>query len=280
MPAGAKRWLVEPLIPEGGVCFIFGKYSTYKTPISLSLARAIARGEDLWDLEVPAARRVLYIEVDMPDTLAAERMQGIPVGNAPNLDILLGYPGFDCLRLTPEDLKIIGALRAEHAKHPYGAVFVDALQGVVGGDVREAMTVKSTYKFFSDLFPSAALVYLHHSKKSIKDEVDEDETFSGSQAWVNHAATALHVKRPDKRKPWVELRQTKNQLGEAASDLFLEIEDGARVKLRYAQVSEKDIQEFISNLDQTLTSKEKDRAIAEHFGWSTRTAQRRRLELK
>ena len=277
-----KFWL-EPLIPEQGIVLFYGKYGTYKTPITYAMAMAIASGTPFLDMAVRQGH-VLYIEADTPPAVIVDRFKDSILANVtqtPSLDTVFPYPGFNVVNpVTPEELEILQTLRNAHQRHKYDVVFIDSLRCLHNLSDKDSETSVLVYRKLAQLFPQATICLIHHDRKSVLEESPEmhDESFSGSQAWINHATVGIKVYHLDKDKNRVAVKNTKNQASELGPNLTVQIQDGFRVKLgnQVDSVAIKQIIDIMAN----ETEAAKDKAVSKAFGVSERTARRWRLRLE
>jgi RecA-family ATPase len=225
-----SKFLIDPYIPEAGIVLIYGKFGTYKTPLTMTLARSIADGTPTLGLEVARAGPVLYIEADSPKTAILGRFkailrEGLPEGG--EVDVSFCYPGFNAVQPTdPRDKAWIMGLSALHRERQYRAVFVDALRCLHTFDDKDSLAPIRTYRALARMFPDAVIVLVHHDRKSYDNQRNTDETFSGSQAWANHATVAIQVKHANKTAKELMLTHVKSQAGELAPTQLLRVRFG------------------------------------------------------
>jgi hypothetical protein len=74
MPLPEREYLVDPLLPVGGLAMIYATRGLGKTWLALHLAVAVSRGETFVCFDVPKARRVLFIDGEMPLSALQERI--------------------------------------------------------------------------------------------------------------------------------------------------------------------------------------------------------------
>ena len=89
-----KRYIVDPFLPERGLVEIYSKTGVGKTTFALSLAMAVALGEQFLKWGIPNARSVLYVDGEMApcDMLerasAAAQAFGRDISEVDNLQII------------------------------------------------------------------------------------------------------------------------------------------------------------------------------------------------
>lgn len=186
--------LVAPWLAAGSVTLLFGPPSAGKTHMTISVADALLRGEPLWGVYPTQKSRVLVVQADMNTALYQERLR-------PNAALLTedfaalttdALP-FDVLKLATDPT--IAAARA-FAPH---VIFVDTLRKSHQLDESDSTTPDLVYGAWRRLFPGAAFVFLHHSRKVSLQATNADtvvrEAFRGSGAWAASADTIIMLRR-------------------------------------------------------------------------------------
>lgn len=286
------------LIPKVGTVMIHGKFGTYKTPLTATLAKALASGSELWDHQAERVK-VLYIEADTPKPGIWPRLHKLKPG-VDGLDFFFCYPGFDIINpnADPYNKALLKELANVYADHEYGVVFVDSLRTVHNLPEKENESPSRVYRAAAHLFPGATVVFVHHDRKSSPDwrsnslaSEDPDlerETFSGAQAWMNLATTAAKVQRESTADTeYVRLIQSKSQVGEIMPPINLRVEDGIHLTL-LANITLFTINDALRRLtngtmDTRKTFKsdrQMDLALAKEFGCSKGWMSKRRRRLQ
>jgi len=125
------------------------------------MARAIGSGEKFFELPTRVGK-VLYIELDTPERLVAERLQKLPTWDPPSnggVDFLF-LPPLSVPVVTPADM----AKLHEAATKDYSLVLVNTLRKTHSMNDKEAATPKMVYEFYQRTFPGAALIFVHHKE--------------------------------------------------------------------------------------------------------------------
>jgi hypothetical protein len=286
-----EGFLLEHYIPKTGITLIHGKYSTYKTPLTIHMAKAVATGEDLWGLKVTKTTPVLYLEMDTPPDATTRRMQSIG-GEAEELDIAFYHPGFDVVNYNSNTRSriIYNALRKAHEERKYKMVVVDSLRCVHRLKSVDDDTPIKVYDSLVTLFNGAVIVVVHHDNKTRiidRNHRPSDaeiaqmsaESFAGSQGWINHATIAIHIKLNGNSES-VVLAHTKSQAGERQQPLLINLPDGGAIALS----SSGDISDELKTIVRTMKGKGDslaviDKKVAEFLQVSIRTARRKRREI-
>jgi len=276
------KWYVENYIPEEGIVLVFGKYGTYKTPITLNMAKAIETGQgELWGLAVRQASPILYISADTPPRIVHPRMTNLGLMQCSGLDIALNaYPGIDVVNLQAptQEAQKARDLQTLHQNKGYKVVFVDSLRAVHNLDDKESNNARQVYGALARVFSGATVVVIHHARKDNPDETDDmrDEGFSGSQALMNHATVGIRVVHSNKKKNQVMLRHVKSQAGPLQAALELTIKDEVAC-VKDDTISMQDVQEILEEAQRRgLGAKETDLLISERLNVSERTGRRLR----
>lgn len=290
MPPEPVSFLLEHYIPAQGIVLLHGKYGTYKTPLTVNMAKSIALGLPLWGLETVAAPPVLYIEMDSPRQVVLPRLQSIGLDIPPEAgDFAFCYPGFDVVQpyLNPLNTRIFIELAQAHRKRGYRAVFIDALRGLHTLSADSSETPHQVYRAVAQLFPGAVIILIHHDRKTKfepgvdarqKQEMDH-ESFSGSQAWANHATVALKIEHRSKKGRELALIHHKSQAGPLQAPLVLRADETASLFTDAHEATSHQIQRILDALPADCPARLQDEAIAEALGCSTRTARSRRLQI-
>src|SRR5262249_54870431 len=93
-----REMIIAPFLPVNSINLVFGPRGIGKSWIALTIAEAVASGEDWIGFEVPKRRRVLYIDGEMPLADLKQRLKAIGVGRSDRIDILASEILFQDLR--------------------------------------------------------------------------------------------------------------------------------------------------------------------------------------
>ena len=193
------EWIIEPFLPRGGVVFLHGPTSVGKSPFTWALATSVSEGIPFCGYPVKHSGVVLYVELDTPGNLLQPRLRCLRV--MPQLMWLeVLHRPIDICGLD-EDSKLGERLHELQASLDPVLVIVNTLRKAHTEDDKDSSTPSRVYGAWRAYFPEAALLFVHHDKKTPtgkKEVVDEDQMFSGSQHWANDAQVALHIKRAKK----------------------------------------------------------------------------------
>ena len=183
------EFFIAPYIVKQGVTLLWARRSVGKSALSWRMAAEIGRGGHFFGLPVKQGK-VLYIEVDSPESIVASRLRAQPV--APNVWYYIkpGTFGLPNPRRETED-----ELKEAQAIIKPDVVFLNTLRKLHRFDDKESSAPSEVYGYFQHLFPQAALVFIHHNKKTAADpkfRTRKDESFSGSSHWIDDAQSGLY----------------------------------------------------------------------------------------
>jgi len=94
----AREMILHPFLPSQGLVMLYSKRGVGKTFISLGIAVAVASGTTFLKWSAPTARRVLYVDGEMPGATVKERISSIVAGTD------IAHP-LDNLRIITPDLQ-------------------------------------------------------------------------------------------------------------------------------------------------------------------------------
>ena len=184
--------------------------------------------------------KALYIELDTPERLVAERLRKLRLQPEADCDFLF-LPPLSVPVLAREDL----AKLHEAAERNYDFVVINTLRKCHSLNDKEAQTPKIVYEFFQRTFPGAALMFVHHSKKSQLNQASgqyesglDKESFSGAKNWINDAQVGIYLRKfkNPRTQTNLVLRHEKTQVSAEYAPLGLRLEaDGSNLSCPEAE---------------------------------------------
>jgi hypothetical protein len=186
------QFLIDPYIPREGIILIWSKSSVGKTPLTIEMGRCIAEGEPFLGLPTQQGR-VLYVEVDSPEQVTATRVKAGGLRLSRGTFTFIFSPPLS-LPMRPPDLERAFSMLESKPD----VVFVNTLRKIHDLDDKDSRSPKVVYTYFKKMFPTSALVFVHHERKTSSDpraEALDSENFSGSMHWINDAQVGLHLKK-------------------------------------------------------------------------------------
>lgn len=273
------EWLINPFLVKEGITLLWGKYSTGKSPLTWSLALAVGSGISWFGLPTKQGR-VLYIDVDSPESVAISRLQNIrpPKEALENVFFCISKPLMMGVGGMQEDQH--AELQELNGKLKPDLVVLNTLRKLHDLDDKDSKTPKLVYATYQYLFPQAALLFVHHERKSSTDpraQYHGDEAFSGSQHWIDDAQVGLHIEKFKSERENLRLWHRKSQVSETLNPLGLKLlDDGSNLECPLFE----DLLCTYEKLNEGLTGVHCDDAVAEVRGISRSTARGRRMQIE
>lgn len=193
--------LVNPIVPLGGIVFIYGKSGVGKSPLSWALADAVCKGGSFLGMPVSGQSPVLYVDVDTRWWTIQDRWK--QAGYEPSFDVAVG-DAFDCLAASWEYSDARHKFKDRQAEKGYKLVVISTLAKIHSFSFSDPNAPALVYSRWQEVFgEECAIVFIHHDKKSVGTEGDNEdslyhtrrESFSGNQQWLDHCTVAIHLIR-------------------------------------------------------------------------------------
>jgi RecA-family ATPase len=172
LPRAPETWLIDPLIPAGGACLVYGDPKIGKSYAALQLALALQNGTEWLGFHVPRKARTVYVQLDTPRSLWAERLESLARGGVQGIDQLpqadlgtLGTWPFDILE--DDHLELLKFSLKQWAPD---LVVIDTLRECHSGDENDSTMMKNVMSRLIAATQPAALMLIHHSKKPVPDQ--------------------------------------------------------------------------------------------------------------
>lgn len=226
--------------------------------------------------------RVLYIELDTPERSVAERLKKLRCPANADIDFLF-LPPLSVPVVAKEDF----AKMNEAAEKLPDLVIVNTLRKCHSLNDKEAQTPKVVYEFFQRLFAGAALLFVHHSKKSQLNQASgsyenglDKESFSGAKNWLNDAQVGLYLKKykNPRTQTNLALRHEKTQVSAEFAPMLLKLEgDGTNISCPEAEQIEIVARIVEEGIAEGMGPSRIDQKIATVLNVSLPTARRRRI---
>src|SRR5215469_16380375 len=205
-PAPAPA-LVEPgLLPTQGILFVGGEPKVGKSLLVANLALALAAGEDCWGFTIPAPRRVLLCQFELPLMQFASRLAQMRsrLGTRADHRLFIDTRAAGHLLTAPQGLgHFLSAAQAAAAE----VVVLDPLYSAHDQDENDTRAMAALCQALLRLRDAsrAALVVIHHVRKSIRRE-EIGSAFRGSSALHAVGDSYLLLRRPAANRAALELR--------------------------------------------------------------------------
>jgi hypothetical protein len=206
-PAAAPACLVEPgLLPPQGILFVGGEPKVGKSLLVANLALSLAAGVDRIGFPIPAPRRVLVCQFELPVAQFVSRLALMrrAVGAAADERLLVDTRASGHLLSAAQGLgHFVEAAKAAAAE----VIVLDPLYSAHDQDENDTRAMASLCQSLLRLRDAsrAALVVVHHVRKSIgRHEIGS--AFRGSSALHAVGDSYVLLTRPSPQLATVELR--------------------------------------------------------------------------
>lgn len=206
-PAAAPACLVEPgLLPPEGILFVGGEPKVGKSLLVANLALSLAAGADRLGFPIPAPRRVLICQFELPVAQFVSRLASMrrALGAAADERLLVDTRASGQLLSAPQGLgHFVAAAKAAAAE----VIVLDPLYSAHDQDENDTRAMAALCQALLRLRDAAraALVVVHHVRKSIgRHEIGS--AFRGSSALHAVGDSYLLLTRPSPQLATVELR--------------------------------------------------------------------------
>lgn len=196
LPAPDQTWVIEPLIPQGGLVNLYGPPKGGKSYLALQLAMDIALKNDTWmGFPIRTHGLVCYLQLDTPRSLWRNRIMtleeaGVAVEGFALADRGMAPWPFDIL--SPEDGW--NWLRAECDKLTPTMVIIDTLRDVHRGNENDSQYMQEVMNALVEACQPAAVVLISHARKANADRgfslIDDQR---GSTAIAGKMDAIIHL---------------------------------------------------------------------------------------
>lgn len=169
LPSAAAPWVVDPILPSGGLLNLYGAPKTGKSFGIIQLAHAISSGEKEW-MGYPIRQHgpVMYLQLDTPRTLWQERLlklQSQGVNFNPSRFLVADrndapYP-FDILNMEGG----LGWFKQAVREVAPLVIVIDTLRESHLGDENDSRQGQQVINAMVEAANGAALILISHAKK-------------------------------------------------------------------------------------------------------------------
>jgi hypothetical protein len=199
--------LIEPgLLPAAGILFLGGLPKVGKSILATNLALALASGQSRAGFHVPASRRVLICQFELPTSQFAQRLARMrqPIGEMADSNLFIDTAAAGHLLNAPDGWNhFLRAIRTAKAD----VVVLDPLYSGHDQDENDTRAMAALCQTLLRLRDAsgAALIIIHHVRKSVgRHEIGS--AFRGSSALHAVGDSYLLLVQPSPQAPTVELR--------------------------------------------------------------------------
>jgi hypothetical protein len=196
-PAAPPPGWIEPgLLPPQGILFVGGEPKVGKSLLVANLALALAAGKDRAGFTIPAARRVLVCQFELPTPQFVSRLATMrrPVGATADHNLLVDTRATGHLLSAPRGLHhFLHAARQASAE----VIVLDPLYSTHDQDENDTRSMAALCQSLLRLREASktALIVVHHVRKSVGRE-EIGSAFRGSSALHAVGDSYLLLTRP------------------------------------------------------------------------------------
>ncbi|NBV24923.1 MAG: hypothetical protein EBS05_23760 [Proteobacteria bacterium] len=180
LPCAPHPWVVEKLIPVGGLVNVFGKPKTGKSFFALGLAQAIINGEADWEgYPIQQHGPVAYLQIDTPREEWHSRLGKLHFHPHANRTLWMAdmwqVPEFPFNILNPNRTEVRWLKESLAVIKPILTI-IDTLREVHGGDENDSTTMRNVLaELVGACRPSAIMLLSHARKDSILTTNGEED---------------------------------------------------------------------------------------------------------
>lgn len=165
-----EEWLIDRVLPTDGFTFIVGAEATGKSFYTLTLAHSVATGKPWLDkFPVNKTTNILFIDKENSPRRKKARIAGLNIKPEELNNIYwVKYPQYFQLNDTTKDGNLSPFalhLAKEVERLNIGLVIIDSFADVMVGNENAATDVQTFFDAIRILFPSQAILVLHHENK-------------------------------------------------------------------------------------------------------------------
>ena len=169
LPKSPQKWVIDKLIPVGGLVNIFGKPKTGKSFLALGMAQAIINGEPDWEgYGIHTHGNVAYLQIDTPREEWSDRIGRLPLHPSKDRDLYIAdmwqVPQFPFDILDPQQAAVRW-LRDQLASIQPVMTIIDTLREAHGADENDSTAMRNVLAYLVAACRPSAIVLLSHARK-------------------------------------------------------------------------------------------------------------------
>lgn len=180
LPKSPQKWVIDRLVPVGGLINVFGKPKTGKSFLALGMAQAIVNGDLDWGgYPIHTHGSVAYLQIDTPREEWSDRIGRLTLAPANEHELWIAdmwqvpqFP-FDILDPTQTGLKW---LRDQMASIQPVLTIIDTLREAHGADENDSTAMRNVLtNLVAACRPSAIMLLSHARKDTILTSNGDDD---------------------------------------------------------------------------------------------------------
>jgi len=239
------EWLIDKWLPQGDICFVAGKASSFKSTICLHMAHAVAEGMPVFNKYNTKKTRVLYLNEENSPNIMSSMIRRVVKG----------------FQLEPKNKNIcysmLENIKLDNAQHlmnlidfinenKIGLLVCDSFRRFITFDENNATEMNSLFNKLKILRKSCnqlTIMIIHHQKKTNDKGFmgDVRDSLRGSSDIVNSADSIIGIGRKT-GSTFVRIGHIKNRSGIEMENRLLNFDAGDKNDRVYIYESEKTIE--------------------------------------
>jgi hypothetical protein len=212
-----QEYLIDPLLPAGGIGILHGKGGHGKTQFTLTLMNEVARGGRLFGEYGVQQGKVVLFQFDMPEQVLQSRLtMALPAISRPENIVVVPY--HKPINILDAEKGYAAQIADIIAAHEPALVVFDTLRKLHPYDENDNAVPSQVYGKLTEVCAGAAALVLHHDRKASlqkgavdDNDVDARESFRGARAWVDDCDLGMRLR---KRGPSVMIDYSKQRCEE------------------------------------------------------------------
>ncbi len=227
---GPELWTVDQLIPQKSITAITGVPGSFKTWLTLDIARCISRGIDFLDQFKTNKGKVLVIDKENHLQHIQKRLKMLNVRDDP---IFYIEKVDDFLIDDQKSFAIIADMVKEMKIE---LVIFDSLVRIHSGDENESKDISKAMNLFRKITRmGSTVVFIHHNRKEKANTQSSTNSVRGSSDILAGIDCLIQISKPTKNQ--IRVAQSKLRQGEEIEPFNINIvisEDKSQMKFEYA----------------------------------------------
>lgn len=197
LPKAPQPWVIDKLIPMGGLVNLYGKPKTGKSFLALSMAQAIVNQEPDWcGYHIAAPGPVAYLQIDTPREEWSARLSKISIKPSANSDLWIAdmwqVPEFPFNILNPQQTELRWLKQSIASINPVLTV-IDTLREVHSGDENDSTNMRNVIAHLVDACRPSAIMLLSHARKDSMMTVNGDDDMMDQARGSSYVAGRMDV---------------------------------------------------------------------------------------
>ena len=169
LPRSPQKWVIDKLIPVGGLVNIFGKPKTGKSFLALGMAQAIVNGEPDWEgYPIHTHGSVAYLQIDTPREEWSDRISRIRLAPVEGRELWIAdmwqVPQFPFDILDPQQTGLRW-LKDQLASINPVLTIIDTLREAHGADENDSTAMRNVLAYLVAACRPSAIALLSHARK-------------------------------------------------------------------------------------------------------------------